>query len=414
MRIYMRDVKLAVVLQRDPYSSEKGTYLRYKANLRSLIEICSTNNWKLNILLISSSDELIKTINSSFKNKEQKTVKVINIPQVEIINTSGSDNFFHKFANIYLKNPSLTLRTAAPILKDTDITIFFEPYNQMLLAIQVWLYGRKCVVDLQNSESMLGRSILTNARSLRDKLLGLTWYAYGMVIETLLLKIANRIAVPGKADIDSLIKSHGASNSNRLVMIPNVMDIPPEANDASYTSSSEKKDVLFVGDMSYQPNRQATEIITNYIAPELHQKSPQTHIYIVGRSPPQIPNIPPNVQTLGYIPNLSAVTRKCAVAIAPLYAGAGIKYKILTYLLYGLPVVATPKAVEGLDSELKRFIDVVAKPEDFAKAVLHIVDNHEDYIERRKKAREYVLREYTLNPSFINKWEGVIQKLIKG
>jgi glycosyltransferase involved in cell wall biosynthesis len=407
-------MKIAVVLQRDPFSSEKGTYLRYKANLRSLMEICYKNNWKLDILLVSSSQKLMKTITSSFDKKEQKTIKITNIPQVELIKTGDSDDFFHKFANIYLKNPFLTLRTAASILKDTDIVIFFEPYNQMLLAVLGRLHRRKCVFDFQNSESMLGRSILTNAHSLRDKLLGLAWYSYGIVTESLLLKMANRIAVPGKADIDSLIESHGASNSKRLVVIPNVVDIPPDADSVFYTSSPEKKDVLFVGDMSYQPNRQATEIIINHVAPELQQKSPQAYVCIVGRSPPQMSNVPSNVQILGYVPNLSEVTKRCVVAIAPLYAGAGIKYKILTYLLYGLPVVATPKAVEGLDDEIVKFIDVVTKPEDFAKAVIHIVDDHEDRVERCKKAREYVLREYTMTPSFMDKWEGVIQELVKG
>ena len=407
-------MKIAAILQRDPYSAEKGTYLRYKANLRSLMEICSKNNWKLDILVISSSEKLMKTINSSLNKKEQKTVKVTNIPQVELTKTGDSDNFFHKFANMYLKNPFLTLRTGASILKDTDIVIFFEPYNQMLLAILVWLYRRKCIFDFQNSESMLGRSILTNAHSLGDKLLGLAWYSYGIVTESLLLRIANRIAVPGKADIDSLIKSHGTSNSKRLVIIPNVVDIPPGADDASYMRSPEKKDVLFVGDMSYQPNRQATEIIINHVAPELQQQSPQAYVCIVGRSPPQMSNVPSNVQILGYVPNLSEVTKRCVVAIAPLYAGAGIKYKILTYLLYGLPVVATPKAVEGLDDEIIKFIDVVTKPEDFAKAVIHLIDNHEDRVERCRKAREYVLREYTMTPSFMDKWERVIEELAKG
>lgn len=407
-------MKIAVVLQRDPYSSEKGTYQRYKANLRSLMEICSKNNWKLDILLVSSSEKLTKTITSSLSKKEQNTIRITNIPRVELTKTDDSDSFPHKFVNMYLKNPFATLQTAAPILKDTDIVIFFEPYNQMLLAILARLYRRKCIFDFQNSESMLGRSILTNAHSLRDKLLGLAWYSYGIVTESLLLRIANRIAVPGKADIDNLIKSHGASNSKRLVIIPNVVDIPPDVDSASYTKSPEKKDVLFVGDMSYQPNRQATEIIINHVAPELQQKSPQAYVCIVGRSPPQMQKVPPNVQILGYVPNLSEVTKRCVVAIAPLYAGAGIKYKILTYLLYGLPVVATPKAVEGLDNEIIKFIDVVTKPEDFAKAVIHIVDNHEDRIERCKKAREYVLREYTMTPSFMDKWEGVIQELVKG
>jgi len=378
------------------------------------MQICCKNKWKLDILLVSSSKTLMKMITSSLCKKEQRAIRITNIPQVELARTDDSDDFFHKFAYIYLKNPFSTLRTAASILKDSDIVIFFEPYNQMLLTIVARLYGKKCIFDFQNSESMLGRSIFANARTLRDKILGLAWYSYGIVTESLLLRIADKIAVPGKADTASFIKSHGASSSKRLAVIPNVMDIPPDADKACYIRTPEKKDVLFVGDMSYQPNRQATEIIMNQVAPELQEKSPKAKVCIVGRFPPQVQNLPANVQILGYVPNLSEVTKRCLVAIAPLYAGAGIKYKILTYLLYGLPVVATPKAVEGLDDEIIKFIDVVAKPQDFAKAVIHIFDNHEDRIERCKEAREYVLKEYTMTPNFMDKWEEIIRELAEG
>jgi glycosyltransferase involved in cell wall biosynthesis len=57
---------------------------------------------------------------------------------------------------------------------------------------------------------------------------------------------------------------------------------------------------------------------------------------------------------------------------------------------------------------------VVAKPQDFAKAVIHIIDNHEDLMERCNEAREYVLKEYTMTPNFIDKWEEIIRELAKG
>ena len=407
----MKNIKIATILQRDPYVAEKGTYIRYRATLQALIQICLTKKWELNILVTSSSDKLCKAVNSLLKNEERTNVRIFIVSQKRPFSSEKSENLFHKFVAMYFKNPFTTLQVAIPVIKNSDIVIFFEPYNQALLAILARLHKKKIIFDLQNSETLLAQSILANSRSLKTKLPGLIWYAYGLVTESLLLKLVDLLVVPSDIDVNNFTTRYGNKCSKRLTIIPNVIDascLAPKAIDAALHGRKEQG-VLFIGDMSYPPNKQGAEIIISHIAPKLCRKDPQIHLYIVGRSPPLIKSPTPNVHILSYVPDLFETITKCKVAIAPIYSGAGIKYKILTYLSYGLPVIATPKAVEGLDSELTKLINVVAKPEDFVKAILQVIDNYKNYANKSKKGKEYVLKNYVAGPNFTKKWNNALE-----
>lgn len=281
----------------------------------------------------------------------------------------------------------------------------------MLLAILARFYGRKIIFDLQNSETLLAQSILASAQSLKAKLLGFVWHTYAILVENLLLKLVDLLVVPSDVDVNSFVIYHGHQCLNQLFVIPNVIDESCLILKTIDVNLKDKKEqgVLFIGDMGYPPNKQAAEIIINHIAPKLYHKNPKIHLYIVGRSPPLIKNPTHNVHILSYVPDLLETITKCKVAIAPIYSGAGIKYKILTYLSYGLPVIATPKAVEGLDSKLTKLINVVAKPEDFVKAILQVIDNYKNYANKSKKGKEYVLKNYVAGPNFTKKWNNALE-----
>lgn len=55
------------------------------------------------------------------------------------------------------------------------------------------------------------------------------------------------------------------------------------------------------------------------------------------------------VSFLGYVADLEPVIASCDAAVLPLWAGGGGRLKTLTLLGSGIPVVATPAALEGLD-----------------------------------------------------------------
>src|SRR5699024_9754521 len=72
----------------------------------------------------------------------------------------------------------------------------------------------------------------------------------------------------------------------------------------------------------------------------------------------------------GRIPDLEPLLHDCRLALAPLRYGAGVKGKINTPMSYGVPVVATPMAVEGMFLEDGRDVLLGDNAEAFADAVV--------------------------------------------
>ena len=74
----------------------------------------------------------------------------------------------------------------------------------------------------------------------------------------------------------------------------------------------------------------------------------------------------------GYIEDITPYMDGCRVSVAPLRYGAGVKGKVNMAMSYGLPVVATPTAVEGMHVVSGQDIMVAQLPADFAAAIRRI------------------------------------------
>jgi len=82
------------------------------------------------------------------------------------------------------------------------------------------------------------------------------------------------------------------------------------------------------------------------------------------------------VRILGYVPNVAPFFDSCRLSVAPLRYGAGVKGKINQSLAFGLPVVATRQAVEGMFLEDGESVRIADEPTDFAAAVLRLYADH--------------------------------------
>lgn len=69
----------------------------------------------------------------------------------------------------------------------------------------------------------------------------------------------------------------------------------------------------------------------------------------------------------GFAPDLRQACRDVALAVVPVWSGAGIKLKTLTLMALGVPVVATPVALEGIPHEAAAM--VAGSPGDFQRAI---------------------------------------------
>jgi glycosyltransferase involved in cell wall biosynthesis len=83
------------------------------------------------------------------------------------------------------------------------------------------------------------------------------------------------------------------------------------------------------------------------------------------------------VELLGYVERLEDLYAQLGAAVVPLWRGAGVKLKTLTFMAAGVPVVGTPAAVEGIAGEDGRHYLVAADPPGLAAALRRVLDDPE-------------------------------------
>jgi len=110
--------------------------------------------------------------------------------------------------------------------------------------------------------------------------------------------------------------------------------------------------IAFEGNMMFGPNVDAASFLCREILPELDALRAAVRVDLIGREPAQA------VQALaderifvsGTLDDVRGALWRASVFICPMRLGAGIKNKVLQAWAMGIPVVATPAAMGGLDA----------------------------------------------------------------
>ncbi|PWR11329.1 hypothetical protein DKT68_06160 [Micromonospora acroterricola] len=108
--------------------------------------------------------------------------------------------------------------------------------------------------------------------------------------------------------------------------------------------------VLFVGNYLHEPNVDAARWLCTEIMPLVWAEMPGATVDLVGdAAPPAVTDLAGDRVTVhGWVPELEPLYRRARVAVAPLRYGAGVKGKVGEAVEYGVPVVGTPIAFEGM------------------------------------------------------------------
>lgn len=112
------------------------------------------------------------------------------------------------------------------------------------------------------------------------------------------------------------------------------------------------RSLAFWGRMDFEPNVDAVCWFAREVWPALRQQFGDATWTIAGKSPtPAVRSLSalPGVRVLGEVADIRPVARGAALAILPMRCGGGIKNKLLEAAAMGLSIVASPRAVDGLE-----------------------------------------------------------------
>ncbi len=140
----------------------------------------------------------------------------------------------------------------------------------------------------------------------------------------------------------------------------------------------DRSGVMFVGGFQHPPNIDAVEYYATEIWPLLTELCPDLETYIIGsRMPDSLKRLGESngLKMLGFVEDLTPYYESCKLAIAPLRYGAGVKGKVNQALSYGLPVVGSPDAFEGMGLTHEREVMVAETAQGFVDSIAKVCNN---------------------------------------
>ena len=133
-------------------------------------------------------------------------------------------------------------------------------------------------------------------------------------------------------------------------VIPNVF--PDKGQISSEVDENHSKTILFVGTLTYKPNRLGIEYFITSILPHILDQDPSVKFQVIGRTDPNARyawSSAPGVDFIGTVVDPMPYIEAAAIEICPVMEGLGTRIKIIEALSYGRPMVSTTIGAYGID-----------------------------------------------------------------
>ncbi len=150
----------------------------------------------------------------------------------------------------------------------------------------------------------------------------------------------------------------------RAAVVPNGVDPGPEP-----VARSREPVLAFLGSYDAEANVDAAERLVRDVLPLV----PGARVLLVGRDPsPRVLALAgPRVEVTGTVPDVATALSRAAVFVAPVTRGVGVRNKVLEAMAAGLPVAATPLALQGIGSSYG--VAEAATPQALADAAVRLL-----------------------------------------
>lgn len=199
----------------------------------------------------------------------------------------------------------------------------------------------------------------------------------------------------------------------RFVIVPNGVDTHSFVPDRGH-----ERGIVFVGGYDWYPNRDALQYFTTSILPHIRQKMPGIPVTWVGRAPDDVRAAyasEHDVTLTGYVDDIRHAVNSARCYIVPLRVGGGTRLKILDAWALGKAIVSTSVGCEGLDARNGSNILIRDDAEQFANAVMSVIEDDSLRDSLGREGRETAEKVYdwqVIGAAMLSEYERVLQRRI--
>lgn len=256
----------------------------------------------------------------------------------------------------------------------------------------IWLDVREstrsdctAILRLLNIESAYHAHVMKASSNLIERLANAVTAIQYKGCERLALNQFNEIHTISAFEADQLSSNVSLKTSVRLV--------PPLAGGwapcgRTALSKLARLEIGYFGDLTVSTNRHGLEWFINEVLPTLRHVEARLHI--AGQGAEYFARFP-QARAHGFVHSLPDFACSMDVLIVPLKGGAGVKIKTLDSACFGIPLVATSHAVEGLSPDLVRELWVSDAPSTLAGYLEEITGSYSQALVRSARARKCLL-----------------------
>ena len=343
-------MKILVVLPRFPYPLEKGDKLRAYYQIKEL----SKHN-EVYLYCVSHTKVLPEHIDAV--RPYCKEICLVRSPRLV--------NYKNVVRN-YLHTKSLQMGYWDSIKSRKAYKAFekkVQPdvlYSQMVRTMPlVSRSPRPKVMDFQDAMSMNCERRMEKSRGLWHYILH---FEFKMLRSTEYnsFKIFDALTIISEPDSEAIPHKQNGD----IHIIPNGVDFEYFAP----MEREKKYDILFCGNMSYEPNVHAAQFLAQEVMPLVWQEVPEATLLLAGASPKrEVRRLAgERVTVSGYVDDIRESYASARVFAAPMQTGSGLQNKLLEAMAMQLPCVTTSIANASLYAEEGRQVLVGDTAQAFA------------------------------------------------
>lgn len=382
-------MKILVVLPRFPYPLEKGDKLRAFNQIKEL----SKNN---QVYLFCVTHTNVLTQHKGMIQRYCEEMCVVKMPKTA--------NIWHTIKN-FCSTKSLQMGWWDSCKSRKAYKAFerkVQPdviYNQMVRTMP--LVSRSAypkVMDFQDALSM-------NMERRMDHSKFFLWhwllhFEFKMLRSTEYnaFKFFDALTIISEPDSEAIPQP---KKSDNLYIVPNGVDM-----EYFQPMDREKKyDIVFCGNMSYEPNIRAAKYLVEQVMPMVWMDMPKARLLLAGAKPKKSVRelASDRVVVSGYVDDIRESYASAKVFAAPMQTGSGLQNKLLEAMSMQMPCVTTSIANDSLHAEDGIQVLVGNTAAEFADHLLSLLQNEDRAKQLAMNGYEFVKTNFS--------WEVECKKL---